>query len=106
LEYPTAWLGELSVDQESCIRQWIAELPDGADAWLAHRNRREDMWLDLLGAFTDLLRLKPALEFSRQVREHTFLENCRKSFMKFWHQSGSFMTLIQSLFGGHRGIFP
>lgn len=61
LETLTAWLGELSVDQESRIRQWIAEFPDGTEAWLAHRYRRETMLLELLSVSTDPLMLEPAL---------------------------------------------
>ena len=48
LETLTSWLGELSVDQETHIRQWIQEFPNTTEVWLAHRRRRQAMLVELL----------------------------------------------------------
>jgi hypothetical protein len=48
LETLTSWLGELSVDQEIHIRQWIQEFPNTTEVWLAHRRRRQAMLVEFL----------------------------------------------------------
>lgn len=48
LETLTSWLGELSVDQETHIRQWIKEFPNTTEVWLAHRRRRQARLVELL----------------------------------------------------------
>ncbi len=48
LETLSSWLGELSVDQETHIRQWIKEFPDTTEVWLAHRRRRQARLVELL----------------------------------------------------------
>jgi hypothetical protein len=53
LETLTSWLGELSVDQETHIRQWIQEFPNTTEAWLTHRRRRQAMFVELLSSSHD-----------------------------------------------------
>jgi len=48
LETLTSWLGELSVDQETHIRQWIIEFPNTTEVWLAHRRTRQARLVELL----------------------------------------------------------
>jgi hypothetical protein len=48
-----SWLGKLSVDQETQIRNWIEDVPDISDAWLAHRRNRQDTLLKLLRSSPD-----------------------------------------------------
>ncbi|MFA9563029.1 MAG: hypothetical protein ACERKU_11905, partial [Nitrospirota bacterium] len=53
LETLTSWLGELSVDQETHIRQWIKDFPNTTEVWLTHRRRRKAMLVDLLSSSHD-----------------------------------------------------
>ncbi|MDH3771510.1 MAG: hypothetical protein OET79_11080, partial [Nitrospirota bacterium] len=53
LETLTSWPGELSVDQETHIRQWIQEFPNTTEAWLTHRRRRQAMFVELLSSSHD-----------------------------------------------------
>ncbi|MEX2492379.1 MAG: DUF6279 family lipoprotein [Nitrospirales bacterium] len=57
----TTWLGDMSVDQEASIQQWIAEFPDTADVWLAHRKNRQSRLIELLLRSPDALSLKQGL---------------------------------------------
>ena len=61
LETLTSWLGELSVAQETHIRQWIKEFPDTTDVWLAHRRGRQAIFLELLRSSRDPLILEQGL---------------------------------------------
>ena len=61
LQTLTSWLGEFSVDQEAQIRQWIEEIPDTTDVWLAHRKNRQDQLLKLIRSFPDLQTLEQDL---------------------------------------------
>jgi hypothetical protein len=56
-----SWIGEMSVDQETSIRQWVGEYPDTADLWLAHRKNRQSRLLELLRTSHDALSLKQGL---------------------------------------------
>ena len=53
LENLTSWLGELSVNQETYIRQRIEEVPDTTEMWLAHRRGRHASLLELLRSSHD-----------------------------------------------------
>ena len=57
----TSWLGELSVDQETHIREWIKEVPDITDVWLAHRRSRQARLLELLNSSHDPVTLEQGL---------------------------------------------
>jgi len=63
LETLTSWVGELSEDQQTYIRQWIAEVPDTAVEWLAHRKRRQGRLLELLRASHDPFTLEQGLYY-------------------------------------------
>jgi hypothetical protein len=56
-----SWLGDMSVDQETSIRQWIGEFPDMADVWLAHRKNRQSSLVELLRTSHDALSLQQGL---------------------------------------------
>jgi len=53
LETLTSWLGGLSLDQETYIRQRIEEVPDTTEMWLAHRRSRQASLLELLRSSHD-----------------------------------------------------
>ena len=61
LQTLTSWLGELLVDQEIHIRQWIEEVPDTSDVWFAHRRGRQDRLLELLYSSHDPVTLEQGL---------------------------------------------
>lgn len=61
LDTLTAWLGELSADQETHIRRWIREMPDTTDVWLAHRKNRQARLLDVLRSSPDQHTLEQGL---------------------------------------------
>ncbi len=55
------WVGELSVDQETYIRERIRNIPDTTDAWLAHRRSRQEKFLELLRSSHDPFSLEQGL---------------------------------------------
>ncbi len=57
----TSWVGELSVDQETYIRERMKAIPDTADVWLAYRRSREEQLLELLRSSHDPFILEQGL---------------------------------------------
>ncbi len=57
----TTWVGELSVDQETYIRERMRKIPDTRDMWLAHRKSRQEKLLELLRSAHDPFSLEQGL---------------------------------------------
>lgn len=57
----TSWVGELSVDQETYIRERMRKIPDTTDVWLAYRRSRQEKLLELLHSSHDPFSLEQGL---------------------------------------------
>jgi len=122
MENLTSWLGEMSVDQETSIRQWITEFPDTTDVWLAHRQSRQSRLVELLRASHDAATLEQGLypwladsktgaapEYLSASRE--WREGVKKVVLKIdqiltQDQRGYFSRKVQGLIQDIRALVP
>jgi len=61
LDALTSWVGKLSVEQETSIRQWTKEVPDTTAVWLAYRRSRQKRLLEILRSSHDPVTLEQDL---------------------------------------------